>query len=459
MFFSLDFGSTSVKGVLVDQQGKIVSRGTVDVATHKGEQHPQDWIAAFRTLANMIQGRPVDGVICASQMQDLILVDKTGRAVMDAILYHDTRAEDQARRLESFGDASSPAAKMLWVKENKPEIWKTTDKVLFGAKDYVLLALTGKVVCDTTTACTTSLYDTSSRTWRKDLFFPSRILPALRAPGEVIATVTNGSFGVPLGVPVYAGIGDCGATTYAAGLVEEGDVNINLGTTGWVATITHEVHPSDGVFHLVDASGSAFIRVVPFFNAANVYAKALELTRMDYAEAEQLLQRNQPACAKGVFAVPYLNGERFPVCDPDIRASVVGLDGEATGAIVALAFLEGVAFSLRMAMEHLALHPSYVSVIGGGARSDAWCQVVANALGVPVHRFPESQYEAARALVSLVQRFDERPEPSDASGYQVFLPDPGATEQYRSCYPLFTQLCAMLKDFAHNQRQCRILGA
>jgi xylulokinase len=199
-------------------------------------------------------------------------------------------------------------------------------------------------------------------------------------------------------------------------LVGKWDVNINLEPPDGVATITHGVHPSDGVFHLVDASGSAFIRVVPFFNAANVYAKALELTRMDYAEAEQLLQRNQPACAKGVFAVPYLKGSGFrsvtPTSAPPSSVWTERRPAPSSRWRSWKVWRSPCVWRWSIWRSIRRTCPSS----GGGARSDAWCQVVANALGVSVHRFPGSQYEAARALVSLVQRSMNAPNRRNASG-------------------------------------------
>ncbi len=103
----------------------------------------------------------------------------------------------------------------------------------------------------------------------------------------------------------------------------------------------------------------------------------------DYAEAHQLIETSKPG-SNGVLCLPYLvGGERFPVMNPNIRGAYVGLDPDTAKADMMRAALEGVAFSIRQGMESFDAKPTEISLIGGGARENAWCQILADVLSIP----------------------------------------------------------------------------
>ena len=479
---TFDVGTTAVKGVLVDETGAAHLTKSVDIPTlfcgDFKEQAPEDWYQAFlqitKCFTEQYSADSITGVIMSGQMQDVIPLDRQLRPLGNAILYSDGRAEAQAAALEqavgaqrleaitgNHCDGSLPIPKLMWLREQQPERFAGIFKVLISSKDYLIARLTGVCAGDYTACSTAGGMDIHQKCWSSDILAAADLspdlLPALYASHSVVGSVHEQAArecGLAVGTPVYAGVGDAGATTLASGIDSPGQYNINLGTSGWVATVSDDVlHISGGVFNLAAMQPDCYINVVPFLNAGNVHKwisgilAQREDGTLDYDAVGQLLARSTPGSG-GVLFLPYLLGERFPVLDPDVKGCYVSLTPTTSRCDMARACLEGVAFSIRQGIEAIGRPPRRVTVIGGGAKETAWCQILADVIRQEVHVYKGAQELPAMALASAVMleqgiiesygQFTASLQSPDRC--VVYTPDPAHAALYNEAFARYLKL-------------------
>lgn len=424
---AFDAGTTAVKGALLDGSGRLAASGAAEIETlydgERKEQRPEDWWAAFcavaRELTAAVDPAEITGISMSGQMQDLICLDEKLAPVRPAILYSDGRAEAQAERLaaavgpERFlqitgnrCDGSLPLPKLMWLKEAEPETYRQVRHVLISSKDYLIARLTGACCGDFTACSTAGAMDIRKKIWSGELLSAADVEPSLfprllPSHGRAGAVLEGKDGGFLPGTPVYAGVGDAGATTLASGIARPGQYNINLGTSGWVATVSDDLlFQEAGVFNLAAMPEGRYINVVPFLNAGNVHKWICGLlAEGDYRRLGAALAQSCPGSG-GVLFLPYLTGERFPVMAPEARGCFAGLTPQTTKADMARACLEGVAFSIRQGLEELPVPPESVSLIGGGCREAVWCQILVDVLGREVAVFKNAELLPAMAVAS-----------------------------------------------------------
>ena len=479
---TFDIGTTAVKAVLVDESGTALFSASREIPTLSTdgymEQDPHDWWAAFQALSRELLAVGTPSAICMSgQMQDVIALDGDLDPLRNAILYSDNRARVEAKALarqvgarriaEITGnpfDGSIPLSKFLWLRDHEPEVFERTRCFLISSKDYVIARLTGLCAGDRTACSTAGCMDIATGQWSGELLAAAGIdparLPRLYAAHEKVGGVTAAAAaltGYPEGTPVYAGAGDAGATSLASGLAEPGQYNINLGTSGWVAAASANVLPGEGVFNLAAMPEGRLINIVPFLNGASVHrwlsALNSDMDAPDYAKVDAQL-RSSPPGARGVMALPYLVGERFPVPDSSARGSFVGLTPSTTLADMSRAMLESVAFSIRRGLEQMPCAPTQVSLIGGGARVEPWCQIMADVLGQRVRVFRDAGHLPARAIAAAALIGEGRLDGYDAFVQSIltgqsatFQPDPEAHALYNHLYQKHVHLYEALRGW------------
>lgn len=428
---AVDIGTTGAKSTLVSRAGTVVASAYASYAIqgegNRVEQDPGDWwgatVTGLRSLWEQApKTRPV-ALVLSGQMQDVILVDK-GCHLAPAILYSDVRAQDEAQYvLERLGearlhevtgnlqDASSLLAKLLWVKNNLPDVYESAQTLFVGAHDFVAWRLCGARVADHTTASTTGLLDMHTKAWAvdflDDLGLRTDWLPEL-VPAEVqvgeIGEIVAQEAGLPVGIPIFHGAGDVATTTVGAGAGEPGRYYVYLGTSGWLAATWPDepVDPLTGIFNLCHPAPEWLIRVGPMLTAAgNFEWLRAQFGRLEAQAAGQdeeeasyeilnTLAGEAPPGSSGVLYLPYLAGERAPIRDPHARGVFFGLSQHTTRQDLYRAVLEGVAFSMRtirdamLPAEGANARPE-LSLVGGGARSALWGQVFADVFDCSVH--------------------------------------------------------------------------
>jgi xylulokinase len=417
-FLGIDIGTGGSRAVLIDIEGKIIASATVEHAPFASpqigwaEQDATDWWRASaeatrQVLANEnVKADEIGAIGLSGQMHGAVFLDEFDQVLRPSIIWCDQRTEKQSRDLtEKIGAerlielVSNPAlpnftlTKMLWARENEPEIWHRTGSVLLP-KDYVRFRLTGDKATDVTDASGTLLLDVKNRQWSKAMLAAAEmnesLLPELYESAEITGTVSAGcaaETGLIAGTPVVAGAGDNAAGAIGMGIVRAGSVSATIGTSGVIFAVTDQ--PS------IDLNGRihTFCHAAPnrWHNTGVTQAAGLSFRwfRDNFAAGESYDELVKAASkvsvgSDGLLWTPYLMGERTPHVDSRVRASLVGLTASHTKAHVVRAILEGVAFSLRDSIEifkELNVPIEVIRLGGGGARSALWRQIQADVYG------------------------------------------------------------------------------
>lgn len=427
-----DVGTTGDKATLFDEEGALVCSAFVPYDTlcsqaGWAEQRPQDW---WRALCESTRGllhdarvdpREVAGVAFSGQMMGVVAVDVHGDPVRNAIIWADQRAVDQveqvAQRVDPrhvysvTGHRLSPsysAAKIRWLKEYEPESYAAAH-VFLQAKDFLAARLTGAFVTDRSDASGTNLYDLVGGTWSDELFEAFEIdpekLPQICDSTDVVGEVGKGAAsetGLRPGLPVVIGGGDGSCAAVGAGVIREGLAYNYIGSSSWIALATTEpildpemrtftwAHLVPGMFSpcgTMQAAGGSFQFARDLLAVdEKVVADRLGISPYELMNRE-LLQ--SPPGAHGLLFLPYLLGERSPRWNPDARGAFVGLTNRHRQPDLLRAVLEGVALNLRVILEAFIRQGAVIEslrVIGGGARSPVWNQIMADSFGIPVQR-------------------------------------------------------------------------
>ncbi len=411
MFLGIDIGTSGVKAVVLDQHGSVVGQGTAALTVQRphplwSEQDPDAWwkatIAAVRAIDPSVR-RSVRGVGLAGQMHGATLLDADDRPLRPAILWNDGRCFAECEALERAvpdlrtisGNIAMPgftAPKLLWVREHEPEVFAKIATVLLP-KDYVRLLMTGDKASDLSDSAGTLWLDVGGRCWSDEILAACGLtqaqMPALYEGTEITGTLTAEVaelWGMPQ-VPVAAGGSDNAAGAVGVGVVEDGDALLSLGTSGviFVATKDFRPNPARAVHAFCHALPGMWHQMSVHLSAASCIDWVARITGA--AGAADLFARAEaagPASGPEIF-LPYLSGERTPHNDPEARGAFLRLDNDTDAGRLSQAVLEGVAFALADGLDVLREAGTTVerlAVIGGGARSRYWGQVIAAAMEV-----------------------------------------------------------------------------
>ncbi|MCH7846109.1 MAG: xylulokinase [Acidobacteria bacterium] len=480
-YIGLDTSTTSTKALLMDADGSVVGigRSEYDYDTPQplwAEQAPELWwqatIEAIRqALAESgVDGGDVSGIGMTGQMHGLVLLDDTGEVLRPSILWNDQRTQAEtddirdrvgrSRLIEVTGNDAMTgftAPKILWVRNNEPEIYSRVAHVLLP-KDYVRLRLTGEFATDKAGASGTLLFDLAARDWSQEMLdaldIPLDWLPTTHEGPEITGALTEEAaqvMGLRRGTPVMAGGGDQAANGVGVGAVTSGVVAVSIGTSGVVfAAADRPIFEPEGRLH-------AFCHAVPdtwhlmgvMLSAAGSY-RWFRDTVAPYRDFSALDEEAAavPPGANGLVFLPYLTGERTPHSDPMARGAFVGLTVRHGLGHLARAVMEGVAFGLRDSVELMAkeIELGEARASGGGARSDVWVRIITDILDRPVRVVGTAESAAHGAAILAATGDDAFASVAEASQAAVTVgdvieptPDAAVYEDvyaiYRNLYP------------------------
>jgi len=424
MIVAHDLGTTGNKASLHDEQGRALAAVTVDypatfAAGGVAEQDPEHWWEAVGTATRRllevagVPGSAVRGVGISGQMMGAVFLGADHRPVRPAMIWADHRSTLQADRLlatvgqeeayRRLGHRIHPTytlAKMMWVRDAEPEVWARTAHVCV-AKDFVVHRLTGTLVTDPSDASGTDAYDQTTGTWSELLLDAAGIAPGVLPPVVGSTTVVGGltaaaaaHTGLPEGTPVVLGGGDGPMAAVGAGVLTPADgAYVCLGSSSWISASSTEP------LHDPAMRSMTFNHVVPdhFVPTATMQAGGASLSWVvdlvggPGSGYDELLREagKVRAADEGLFFLPYLLGERSPHWNAGAAGVFAGLQRHHAPGHLVRAVLEGVAFNLRTciaAFTDNGIPVDSVDVIGGGATSDVWMQVLADVWQVPVRR-------------------------------------------------------------------------
>lgn len=413
MFLGIDVGTSCVKAVIVDDDNIAVDQASVDLAISRphslwSEQDPTDWWAATNgAVAALRPGlrAAVKAIGLAGQMHGATLLGADLRALRPAILWNDGRSAAQCVALETAvaetrtitGNRAMPgftAPKLMWVRENEPDVFAATKMVLLP-KDYVRLRMTGDTASDMSDSAGTLWLDVAKRDWSSTMLSATGLdrshMPTL-FEGNAITGQLRAELAEAWGmarVPVAAGGGDNAAGAVGVGVYRSGDAFLSLGTSGvlFLANDGYRPNAAGGVHTFCHALPNRWHQMSVILSAASCVDWATRLCGVKDAASlfAQVEARGKPTNSE-VF-LPYLSGERTPHNDPNAKGVMFGMTHETDAASFGQAVLEGVAFAFRDGMNALldsGAALDTITVIGGGARSAYWGKILASALGRPL---------------------------------------------------------------------------
>jgi xylulokinase len=419
----LDVSTTGAKALLIDEAGKVIASATEEYPLHTphplwSEQDPEDWWRGMQSAVQRVLAiadpTEISAVGLTGQMHGLVLLDRDDRVLRPAILWNDQRTGPQCAEITSLagglerlltltGNAVLPgftAPKILWVRENEPEIYDRVAHVLLP-KDYIRFRLTGEYATEVSDASGTSLFDVGSRRWSAAmaglLQIPMDWLPRCAESQVVSGRISKSAAertGLQARIPVVGGGGDQAAQAVGSGVVHPGIVSVTSGTSGVVFahadTYAAEAqgrlhvfcHAVPGAWHAMGvmlSAGGAF----RWFRDALAQTEVLEAASTGEDPYDLLTREASQVVpgSEGLLFLPYLTGERTPYPDPNARGAFVGLTLRHAKPHLVRAVLEGVSFGLRDSLElikGLGVPIEQVRASGGGARSPLWRQIQAD---------------------------------------------------------------------------------
>ncbi|OLP46564.1 xylulokinase [Rhizobium oryziradicis] len=484
MYLGLDLGTSGVKAMLMDGDQKVIGsgHGALNVSRpHSGwsEQAPQDWISACEEAISGLKAQfpkelaAVKGIGLSGHMHGATLIDAEDKVLRPCILWNDTRSHQEAATLDAdprfralTGNIVFPgftAPKLVWVKNNEPEVFGKVAKVLLP-KDYLRLWLTGEYLSDMSDSAGTSWLDTGKRAWSSDLLDATG-LSERQMPGLVEGTEQAGTlraelaskWGLGANVVVAGGAGDNAASACGMGTVAEGHAFVSLGTSGvlFAANGSYLPKPESAVHAFCHALPNTWHQMGVILSATDALNWYSGISGQSAGNLTAELG-NELQAPTGVTFLPYLSGERTPHNDAAIRGAFIGLGHDSSRAVLTQAVLEGVSFAIRDSLEALksaGTSLSRVTAIGGGSRSRYWLASIATALGIPVDVPADGDFGAAfgAARLGLIAATGADPVSvcSAPATEAVVEPVSALQDGYEAAYQRYRALYPAIKSIQH----------
>lgn len=493
----VDSGTSACKAALFTLDGYVVAEASVEHRIYHprpdyAEQDPLEWwYSATKAISSITRSSGIEpsdivGLSVDSQREAVVFLDRSGERLTRSIIWLDRRAIPQTqaisrmidpeRILEVTGlplDFIFSAPKILWVKENMPEVYGRTWRILC-AKDYIVYKLTGNPVTDYTMASRTMLFDIHRLRWSDELcealgIDPS-ILPEAIGSWEVAGEVTKSAAeatGLKPGIPVACGGGDRPCEALGAGVVDEGMANIGTGTGSVFEIPLEKPKPDKGMrfdccLHvvpgrweyegIVNATGAS----LRWFRDTFCLTEAMEAGRRGlsiYSILDDEASRIPPGC-EGLYYYPHLWGARLPKPNPKARGAFYGILHSHSRGYFVRAILEAAAFqylgTLRILRE-LGIDVKSIRMVGGESKSSLWNRIKADVMGIrleiPVIRdaaalgsailggVAAGVYRDPRSAALEIVRIDE-----------VYDPDPSIHRVYEDIYEDYLRVYRSIEE-------------
>lgn len=423
MYLGIDCGTQGTKALLVDALGGARGRGyarhaLVERASGAREQEPAWWVEALKTAvvqAGLAAGSEAAASVKAlgvsGQQHGLVILDAEREVIRPAKLWNDTETAPQnAALIQRFGGREEffrrfgvvpltgyTVSKLLWLAEMEPENFRRIRHILLP-HEYLNFWLTGEIHAEFGDASGTAFFDVRSREWVREVLDSIdggsgqlfAALPPLMGPEGLVGRLrpeVAAALGLPVDCVVSSGGGDNMMGAIGTGNVREGVVTLSLGTSSTVYSYSQRpAHDPTGNVAPFCSSSGGWLPLVCTMNATNVVTGTVELLGKTVAEIDPALEATAPG-AEGLVFLPFLNGERTPDL-PGARGSLHGISAtNFTPAHLIRAAVEGVSFGILNGLEQVleGKPAETIRLIGGGARSRAWRQMLADATGAVIN--------------------------------------------------------------------------
>ncbi len=418
MYLGIDLGTSEVKALVIDEQGEMVATHSAPLTiqrpkAHWSEQSPQAWWEATNYLIEALREKCADhwsaikAIGLSGQMHGAVLLDEQDEVIRPAILWNDTRCHEECAELEAAapelhrvaGNLAMPgftAPKLIWVRKHEPQNFARIRTVLLP-KDYLRLKMTGQKISDMSDSAGTLWLDVAKRDWSDSLLDKCQLtraqMPKLVEGCDISATLADDiaqKWGLSPSVIVAGGGGDNAVSAIGVGAVNPGDAFISLGTSGVLFVVNEQYRPAP------ESAVHAFCHVLPkrwhqmsvMLSAASClqwFCRIIGMTEVALLEEIEQLSDEQKSTAP--LFLPYLSGERTPHNDPKATGLFHGMTHSTNRALLGYAVIEGVSFGVADGLRVLIESGTDIeqcSLVGGGARSPFWAQLLADTLSLPI---------------------------------------------------------------------------
>ncbi len=471
IYLSIDLGTTGCRSLLFDASLTPLSYAYEEyglITPHEGEVE-QDaelwWELTLRTAAAAIEkagldGKSIDSISISSQGITVVPVDHALRPLCHALTWLDVRAEQETAELvERFGAERlyrlsgrqpSPALtlpKLLWLRRHRPEIFDAAYKFL-TPMDFLIGRLTGRPITDRSMASGTMLYDLGRQEWDPDMLSACGLtadrLPELGIGGEdagVVLPSVAKKLGLRPNCRVAVGAQDQKCAALGAGLAD-GVMTVSLGTAVAIEKLWSDARTeiNNGVCWCGYARPNLYVTEGVINTAGTCLRWVRDMLFPDTAysvmdqEAEEALERGS-----SLLFYPYLNGPSAPDYYPDSQGCFYGVNLATRRGDFALAVMEGIGFQMRVLLEAMEAYGNVHTLVlfGGGAKSDLWCRILADATGMRIKVTKTTEAAGAGAAILAANAIGEYPAPLTCE--RVYEPSERAAE-YEAKYQTFRAL-------------------
>ncbi|MDQ4213502.1 FGGY-family carbohydrate kinase [Microbacterium sp. ASV81] len=478
----VDVGTSSSKGVLVDESGSIlaqatrgheVSRPRTGWVEMDGAVWWEEFVSITRELLAEVPDAEVTGVGVSGMGPCVLLGDADGTPVRPAILYGvDTRAGAQITAMTdelgvpeltrvggSVLTSQAGGPKIVWIREEDPEAWARARR-LFMPASFLALRLTGAYVLDHQSASQVSpLYDIEAERWHApwwERFAAPLEAPALQWAGDIAGTVTAAAAaqtGIPEGVPVITGTIDAWTEAVSVGAHGAGDLMLMYGTTMFLVATVEETLRTPSMWTTAGAFAGTRNLAGGLSTSGALTAWLKDVTGSDYPQLLAEAETSGPG-ARGLLMLPYFAGERTPIQDPDARGVIAGLTLEHGRGDLYRAALEATALGVRHNVETMRQAGADIRrivAVGGGTQGRLWLQVVSDVTGL-VQEVPAITIGASYGAAFLAAGAVADTPPAIADWNPVtdtIAPDPALRDTYDALFDRYLRLYAGTADVAH----------
>ncbi len=417
----IDIGAGSLKTMLIDLKGNVVGSASKDIVTNSphprwSEQNPIDWWEAVKETvpkciaqAN-IMADEIAAISFSAGAHTPVLEDDNGELLRPAILWNDQRSGQESQELkDNHWDRileigfNSPAPtwtlpQFLWLSRHEPEILKKTKRI-YVAKDWLRSRLTDTWETDITEAVGTLLFDAKEGKWSQELCNLAgcllETLPPIVKPTTIVGSVTQKAAqetGLAQGTPVVCGTSDTSIETFGAGSINPGDGTVKLATAGTVSVVSKAPNIHKTLINYPFVVADHWYTISGTNSCASAHRWLRDTFFLDengvngFDLMDQMATQVKPG-SDGLIFHPYLQGERAPYWDPLLRADFIGITFRHNRAHFARALYEGIAFSLKDVFDQFkdqGIDIQSARIIGGGAKSATWRQIVADILNIEI---------------------------------------------------------------------------
>lgn len=421
----IDIGTSACKAALFDRKGQVLAAVNGEYPVYYpeegwAEQNPEEWWSAVceavrRVIRKAgIQPEEIAGVGIDGQSWSAIAIDKAGKVLTNTPIWMDIRAQSICDRLnEEIGEdeifriagnslqPSYTTAKILWYKENLPEVYSKIYKIL-QSNSYIAFKLTGQISQDLSQGYGLHCFDMRTGQWDEEMCkkmgIPRDFLPEIVPSDRIIGTVTKKAAeesGLAEGTPVAAGGLDAACGTLGAGVIHSGETQEQGGQAGGMSICIEKYQADPRLilgFHVIPGKwllqggttgGGGVMRWFEreFADYERLMREQTGISSLD--QLNEIAEKVKPGC-DGLVFLPYMAGERSPIWNPYAKGVFYGLDFSKTKGHMVRACMEGVAFSLRHNLEtaeEAGAKAEILRAMGGSANSLLWTQIKSDITG------------------------------------------------------------------------------